>query len=157
MDVITKTEENVDGLNEDLNKTVQNRARAVGMEEYASEINPIEEMSYFITQHLAEKMAGIFAEMVDGKGMDIISQIIRKLETADSKTAVEMLKTMLLVNGKDDEAKDLDIISICEAYNIDAFDDFMCELLGSDEFDWFLVEFNLMEAFESSYSHGCRF
>lgn len=157
MDVITKDEEReeADRLNKEFYEADQNQPKTENAEpEDDMELTPVEELSCRITDQLAFKTADRFADMVDGKAMDMIRQIIRHLDRTDSETAVGMLQAMFLLNGNADYAKELDIINLCAMYNECAYDDFIYELFDTTEFDWFMTEISMMEAFERSCPFG---
>ena len=154
MDVITKNEQKEDKKAEEFYKVVIPKGDTEP-EENAFDLSPVEELSCRITDHLAQRTSQRFADMVNGKEMGLIKQIISRLDRADSETAVEMLQAMFLLSGKDDEAKDLDIINMCAVYNETAYDDFIFELFDTDEFDWFVVEICMTEACDKKCPPGC--
>ena len=158
MDAITKDEEREeeDRLNKEFYKTDQELSEDEKDDhiDEALGIEPVEKLSWSITDELAYRTADRFSDMVDGKRMDLIRNIILRLDRADSKVAVAMLQAMFILDGNADYAAELDMIDLCAKYNESAYDDFIFEMFDTDEFDWFITEIGKMEAFERSCPPG---
>ncbi len=108
--------------------------------QYDCDMSPEEILASEIVFALAGKAADSFTNAVDGLNLISITQLIGRMEDAEAKEAVEMLKAVFLSNGKRTDAEMLDLLDICAEHYEDSYDEFIDMFFDTDEIDWFAVE-----------------
>ena len=138
-----------DVLNEAIEKKQQEKADE-DPDEFKDEISipdglpPEGRLAYNIADHLAEVTAERFSDMIDGMDMDIVRQIIRRLQASDAEALVGMLQEMFLIKGMVHAAEELDILRACEEFEESIYWLFQDIMSDQEVFTYFRVK-NMIE------------
>ena len=133
-EAINKAEEEKKSTEEDFFKELENL-----------QLTPQEQLSTNIALHLANVTAKRFMQIACETDFASVRQLVRRFETSDSRTVVDMLQAMFLSNGYMHAAEELDILGECESFDCDVYDSFVDEFLENECVDVYTVEVWLVE------------
>ena len=138
-------------LNEAIRKTEEEKKAKEKPEEDifkeldSLQLTPQEQLSTNIAVHLADVTAKRFMQIACETDFASVMQLVRRFETSDSRTVIDMLQAMFLSNGYMHAAEELDILGECESFDCDVFDTFVDEFLDNECVDVYTVEVWLVE------------
>jgi len=81
-----------------------------------------------------------FTDMVDGKRLSDIRQMVVSIQESDPVDAVRMLRMTFFSHGMTVEAEDLEILDICAGIDSDIHEYFIDSFMQEEDIDWFAVE-----------------
>lgn len=113
-----------------------------------SHLSPVEQLSTDIAAHLANITAKRLYRIINSTSFEASLQFVVRLESSDSKTAVNMIQAVFLTHGKKHAAEELDILMECESYDEEVYNSFIDELFETE-----VIAFRAAEAWclEDSY------